>query len=284
MKSNSITTLVILLLFACHPAAAGQFEFATAAVAGAPGTQTAPILFIGFRGDGETTDAQVFYTFQGALFNATAISRNGAQCVVSGNEIRILSPSGVSALPTAKVNYCEVRFSIGAATPQASYDLSIAEGSLDCSSFGLPSASCSAASGSGVIRVGPNVPQAQFDYVPTPNSTLALDNDGAGDIIADFVAGGFGAAIELHDCAIAPQPGASFGTVAAAPQPLAFVSDQVGTGLLEVGCTRQLLDTTGLLSCTETRNGSIAATRSWNLLCPALPPELIFENGLEAVL
>jgi hypothetical protein len=274
------TAWMLLMLMTMTTAGAGQFEFAPPAVAGAPGTQTAPLLFIGFRGDGETSDAQVFYTFNGTLFTATAVSRNGGQCVVLGNEIRVLSPSGVSPLPSVRVNYCEVRFSISAAAPQAAYSLSIVDGSLECASFGMPSATCTAPSGNGVIRVGPNTPQAQFAYSPSANSTVIL-SDGLAEISADFVAGGFGAAIELHDCQIAPQSGAIFGPVAAAPQPLAFVSNLVGTGLLGLSCTQQLAETSGQLSCTETRNGTIPATRSWNLICPALPAVLIFENGFE---
>jgi hypothetical protein len=280
--SSARCAWVLVMLATMSSVQAGQFEFAPLAVAGAPGTQSAPLLRIGFRGDGETTDAQVFYSFNTALFAASVVSRNGAQCVAAGNEIRVLSPSGVSPLTGSLTTYCEVLFAIGAA-PTAAHSLAVVAGSLDCTSFGLPSASCTASSGTGVIRVGPNTPQAQFAYLPAANTTVTL-SDGLGEISANFIAGGFGAAIELHDCAITPQPGASFGAVAAAPQPLAFVSDQVGTGLLGLSCTRQLLDTTGQLSCTETRNGTIAATRSWNLLCPALPPELIFESGFESLL
>lgn len=100
-------------------------------------------------------------------------------------------------------------------------------------------------------------------------------------MLIHFVAGGFGAAIELHDCAITAAVGASFGPVLAAPVPFAFVSNLSGTGLVALTCTRQQTDGDGQLSCTETRNGTVASTRSWDLLCPALPPDFIMASDFE---
>lgn len=260
---------------------AGQYEFASPAVAGMPGGQTAPLLFIGFRGDGETTDTQADFLYDATRFTAQLTPRNGANCLaLAGGRVRLISPGSVVALTGALVRYCEVRFTMAMATPTGSYNFSPDLAMVEC--FGLNGnvSSCTAPSGQGAIRVGPNTPQAQFLYTPLPDSTVLLVN-GTGEIGANFVAGGFGAAIELHDCAITAAVGASFGPVLAAPVPFAFVSNLSGTGLVALTCARQQTDGNGQLSCTETRNGTVASTRSWDLLCPALPPDFIMASDFE---
>ncbi len=272
-------TLVFLAAFAVE-ADAGQFEFASPAVAGAAGGNTAPLLFVGFRGDGETTDAQVEFVYDNTRFTPQLTPRNGALCLASGDRVLIVSPGSAAPLTGNLVRYCEIRFAIAAGTSGGSHDFDLDESTIECAGSLGPPPTCTAPSGIGVIRVGPNSPQAQFLYAPLPGTTVLLDN-ALGEISADFLSGGFGAAIELHNCQITPQSGAIFGPVVAAPQPLAFVSNLTGTGLLGLSCTRQVADTAGQLSCMETRNGTIPAKRIWNLLCPALPPEQIFENGFE---
>lgn len=279
---NARALLVIILVYGSGASVAGQYEFASPAVAGAPGSQTAPLLFVGFRGDGETTDTQVEFTYDATRFTAQLTPRNGALCLLPVvGRVRIISPGSGSPLTGALVRYCEIRFVIAPTTPGGSHDFALDNSAIECSGLAGPGPSCTAPSGLGVIRVGPNTPQAQFSYQPAANSTVVLAQS-VGEISAEFIAGGFGAAIELHDCQLAAQVGASFGPVLSAPQPLAFVSNLTGTGLLGLSCTRQLTDTTAQLACTETRNGTVQFTRSWNFLCPALPPILIMEDGFES--
>jgi hypothetical protein len=280
MKNISLCLIIGFLAAFALEVDAGQFEFASPAVAGAAGGNTAPLLFVGFRGDGETTDAQVEFVYDNTRFIPQLTPRNGALCLSTSDRVLIVSPGSAGPLTGSLVRYCEIRFAIAAGTPTGSHNFDLDESTIECAGALGPPPACTAPSGIGVIRVGPNTPQAQFLYNPLPGTTLPLDK-GVAEITADFLSGGFGAAIELHDCQIAPQSGAIFGPVTAAPQPLAFVSNLVGTGLLGLSCTRQVAQTSGQLSCTETRNGTIPATRSWNLICPALPPELIFENAFE---
>lgn len=272
---------IVVLTVAAGCAAAGSFEFASPAVAGAPGTQTAPFLFVGFRGDGATTDTQLELLFDTSRFTAQLTPRNGAICLFSVDRIRIASPGSGGPLSGALVRYCEIRFAISASTAGGSYNLAPDLSTIECTGLMGPVPVCTAPTGVGVIRVGPNTPQAQFTYAPAAGGTVLLAN-GSGEISANFVAGGFGAAIELHDCLLTPQPGASFGPVLAVPVPLAFVSNFSGTGLVGLSCSRQSTDTSAQLACTETRNGTLDQQRSWSLLCPALPPELIFANEFES--
>lgn len=272
---------ILLLSTSCGSASAGQFDFAPAAVAGSAGGSAAPLLTVSFRGDGETTDAQVFYTFDTSRFSASATARNGALCVVSGNQIRVISPGSLVPLNASAIRYCEIQFAIAAATLNGSYSLAILDGTLGCfTADGAIATSCIAANGNAAIRVGQNTPEAQFTYLPAANSTLTLSG-GSAEISVDFVPGGFGAAIELHDCQLVLGSGASFGPVAMAPLPLAFVSDLVGTGLIGLSCNPQIPVTSAVLACTETRNGSTSLIRQWDLQCPALPADLIMQNGFE---
>ncbi|MDZ4811115.1 MAG: hypothetical protein SGI99_00685 [Pseudomonadota bacterium] len=281
---NARALLMVILGYGSGASVAGQYEFASPAVAGSPGGQTAPLLFVGFRGDGETTDTQVEFTYNATRFTAQLTARNGALCLLpAAGRVRIISPGSGSPLTSTLVRYCEIGFTIAPATPGGSHDFALDNSAIECSGLVGPSPSCTAPTGVGVIRVGPNSPQAQFNYQPAANSTIVLAQ-GVGEISAEFVAGGFGAAIELHDCQLAAQVGASFGPVLSAPQPLAFVSNLTGSGLLGMSCTQQLTDTTAQLACTETRNGTLQFARSWSLLCPALPPILIMENGFESPL
>jgi hypothetical protein len=261
-------------------ARAGEFEFASVPVAGPPGGRTAPVLVIGFRGDGATTDAQATFAFDGSRFVAQVTSHNGAFCVLpQSGHILVISPSGAFPLSSAFVRYCEVRFDIAPGTPGGSYDIEPEEGSIECFSL-VGSEPCAADAASAAIRVGAVTPPAMFDYFPAAGSSVVLA-DGSAEIGADFIAGGFGASVELHGCALVVGGSPNFGAIAMTPQPFAFASDQTGTGLIGLSCTPQSAAGNAQLDCIETRNGIDVATRSWNLVCPALPPELILRDGFE---
>lgn len=284
MKTAGIAGLFLFLVSAV--CTAGTFEYATPAVAGPPGGQASPVLVIGFRGDGQTTDAQIDLLFDPARFSVQLTPRSNAFCQeISGSRIRILSPGSIVALPTAFVRYCEIRISILAGTASGSYNFapSSEPDTLVCSNALGEEVPCFAPSGVGVVRVGATTPQAQFTYFPPAGSTVGLNNDNgtSAEISADFTPGGFGASIELSGCAIAASGGSLFGPVLAAPTPFSFVSDQVGTGLIALTCTRQLAQGSGVLTCNESRNGGAPVVRSWNLTCPALPPDFVMASDFE---
>src|SRR5690349_8403360 len=146
--------LCALLFVAAQGAQAGSFDFASPAVAGAPGTQTAPLLFVGFRGDGATTDAQVELLYDTTRFVAQLTPRNGALCLFATDRIRVVSPASGTPLTAALVRYCEIRFAIAAGTAGGSYNLAPDLSTIECAGAAGPSPSCTAPSGIGMIRVG----------------------------------------------------------------------------------------------------------------------------------
>jgi hypothetical protein len=275
-----VVVLLLLLSLVAPSVHAGAFEFSGQAVAGAPGTTTAPVLVLAFRGDGETTDTQIDLLFDTSRFGAQVTPRNGALCIPIATGLRVISPGSAVPLPAGPVRYCEMRFAIAPATAQGSYDLAADPATTECFSLKGQVFPCTAPNGSGVIRVGPNTPAAGFDYLPDVGSTLVL-NGGVGEIIADYLPGGFGAAIELHDCLIAAMPGGDFALPLYAPLPLGFASNVSGSGLLALACVPQIQETTATLSCSETRNGTQTSPVSWNLVCPALPSDFMFADGFE---
>ncbi len=272
--------LLIVQLILLPQGRAGVFEFSGSAVAGAPGTVSAPALVLSFRGDGATTDNQIDLLFDTSRFTALVTPLNGALCIPIAAGVRVISPGSAVPLSAAPVRYCALRFTIAAGTTAGSYDINDDVATTECFSLKGQVFPCTAPNGTGVIRVGNNTPLANFDYQPDAGSVLNL-NGGTGEIIADYLPGGFGAAIELHDCLISAVPGGDFSTPQLAPVPLGFASDATGSGLLALSCIAQQQLTTATLSCTETRNGSDTSVVSWNLVCPALPSDFMYADGFE---
>jgi len=280
-RCNAAYAAAVIALAGIGSASAGQFEFSSPAVAGAPGLQTAPLLDLTFRGDGETTDAQIDLVFDPARFTPVLTPRNGALCQVFGDRVRVVSPSSAAPLTAAQVRYCSLRFSVAVGTPTGSYNFAPDLKATECSGVNGAVSPCTAPSGIGVIRVGLLTPAPVLNYVPATSDTVLLVNGNA-EISADFVPGGFGAAIEVHDCLITAGPGAVFASPMLAPQPFAFVSTLPGTGLIGLSCTRQVQQTTAALDCVQTRNGVSDQSLHWNLVCPALPAILIHADGFES--
>ena len=271
--------LAFASLFLSSVTQAGQFEFSDDVIAGPPGGTTAPVLTVGFRGDGETVDALIDVLYDASRFTAVVQPRSNALCIVSSGRIRIISPGSISPLTTDLVPWCDLRFNINAQTPQGAHDLIVDSESVECASLEGPVTPCTAPSGDDIIRVGAVTPIANLDYIPALSEIVLLP-DSSAEITAEFIPGGFGANIELRNCAIEGGAG-NFQLVGIAPSPFSFGSNKPDSGLIELSCTAQEAVTTAMLRCVESRNNGSERNVAWTLQCPALPPNLMFQDGFE---
>lgn len=262
-------------------ALAGQYEFSSEVIAGAPGSSATPTLSISFRGDAETLDTQIGYFFDNTLFTVHATARNGAICLIMGNRIRIISPGSSVPLPSNPVLYCELSFDIGTIVADGSYSLTLDPSVTECYGLEGASAECLAPSGTDLIHVGSPLPLPALAYSLDAGSTLTLAEE-TGEIGVVFVPGGGGASIQLQNCSITSNPGANFDPVILAPEALSFGGSTPNTGVIGIGCTSMAEQTSGLLQCEELINGDIVQPRSWSLVCPALPSDVISTDGFES--
>jgi hypothetical protein len=268
---------------ACIDASAGAFAFSPDVIAAAPGGTSGPRLFLMFAGDGLTTDAQWEFSFDPALFSVQATPRNNALCLVGSNFVRLISPASSTPLASEPRVYCELRVQVSAVASHAAYDLPSLAKDVECSNPNSVLVPCSAPDGTAVLRVGVNSPQAQWAFSPLEANEVLFDDAGNAQITADYVSGAEGASVEWRDCSILNDSGGSFGIVQMDPVPFGFGAQVSGTGDIQLTCVRDSADQTASLRCSEERNAQAFTTRSWNLRCPALPPDFLFADEFESL-